>query len=314
MIESSDQAAIPASTGPVTAGRLLREARQAQGMHIAALATSIKVEPRKLELLETDRLDELPDPAFARALAQTMCRALKIDPASVMGLLPPLSQRRLETLGEGLNTPFRERPGQFVPSDASVLGRPAVWIPLLLLLAALAVWLVPSGLFERATSGVGTDARVRPAVAASSAPGLTAATSASTTGTALSDSGSGYGPVPAAIDAATASASAVTAVVSTSAVSTGSLSNVAVADSSPVATTALVQLRTRADSWVEVTDAAGKPLIARVVKSGEVVGIDGVLPFKVRIGNALGTDLSFRGQPVPLAAHTRDNVARLDLN
>ena len=79
-----------------TAGRLLREARQAQGLHIAALASAIKVAPRKLELLEADRLDELPDATFTRALAQTVCRSLKIDAAPILALLPPPSGHRLE--------------------------------------------------------------------------------------------------------------------------------------------------------------------------------------------------------------------------
>ncbi|WP_457306933.1 helix-turn-helix domain-containing protein, partial [Polaromonas sp. P5_E6] len=38
-----------------TAGTLLREAREAAGIHIAALAVSLKVPVKKLEALELDR-------------------------------------------------------------------------------------------------------------------------------------------------------------------------------------------------------------------------------------------------------------------
>ena len=62
-------------------GKKLREAREKQGLHIAALAAAIKVSPKKLEMLESDRFDALPDATFTRALAQTVCRALKTDPA-----------------------------------------------------------------------------------------------------------------------------------------------------------------------------------------------------------------------------------------
>ena len=62
-------------------------ARQQQGLHIAALAALIKVSQRKLELLEADRLSELPDATFARALAQTMCRSLKIPARYISGYL-----------------------------------------------------------------------------------------------------------------------------------------------------------------------------------------------------------------------------------
>jgi cytoskeleton protein RodZ len=50
-----------------------------------------------------------------------------------------------------------------------------------------------------------------------------------------------------------------------------------------------------------------------VLEPGESVGLDGVMPLKVKVGNAAGTQLVFRGQPLALAAYTRDNVARLEL-
>ena len=74
--------------GGGSAGALLRAARERQGLHIAALAAAIKIPQRKLEALEADRFDELPDATFTRALALTVCRALKIDPAPVLAQLP----------------------------------------------------------------------------------------------------------------------------------------------------------------------------------------------------------------------------------
>ena len=47
-----------------SAGALLRAARERQGLHVAALAAMIKIPQRKLESLEADRLDELPDATF----------------------------------------------------------------------------------------------------------------------------------------------------------------------------------------------------------------------------------------------------------
>ena len=123
---------------------MLRAAREKQGLHIAALAAAIKVSPRKLDALEHDRWDELPDATFTRALAQTVCRALKTDPAPVMRLLPPPSGHRLETVGEGLNTPFRERPGVLVQSSwPEAFSSPGFWFAGLLLLAAVAVFFLP---------------------------------------------------------------------------------------------------------------------------------------------------------------------------
>jgi len=75
----------------------------------------------------------------------------------------------------------------------------------------------------------------------------------------------------------------------------------------------MLQLRTSAPSWVEVTDARGQALVSRLLQPGEAVGLDGTPPLRVRIGNAAGTELVFRGQPTDLRAFTRDNVARLEL-
>jgi cytoskeleton protein RodZ len=140
MSEAAGSAAAP------SAGQLLREARERQGLHIAALAASIKVTPKKLELLEADRFDALPDATFTRALAQTVCRALKIDPAAVLRLLPPPAGQRLEQVGEGLNAPFRERPGVGAQRErtASGLG-PVFWVTVLILGAAIALYYLPPG-------------------------------------------------------------------------------------------------------------------------------------------------------------------------
>ena len=75
----------------------------------------------------------------------------------------------------------------------------------------------------------------------------------------------------------------------------------------------IVQLRSTEASWVEVRDGRGQPLVARVLKAGEAIGVDGAPPLSVQIGNASATRVTFRGQPTDLAAFTRDNVARLEL-
>lgn len=177
----------PAATPGATAGALLRQARQAQGLHIAALAAAIKVTPRKLEMLETDRYDELPDATFTRALAQTVCRSLKIDAAPVLALLPqPKGHHRLEHVSEGLNEPFRERPGRLAPDQWASLAGPAVWAPLLILIAAAVLYLLPEGWlkwpppFSRAASAVPapqatSDSAASPAAVSTVAATLSAA-------------------------------------------------------------------------------------------------------------------------------------------
>ncbi|MDO8418643.1 MAG: helix-turn-helix transcriptional regulator, partial [Rubrivivax sp.] len=129
-----------------SAGALLKAARERQGLHIAALAAAIKVTPRKLDALENDRWGELPDATFTRALAQSVCRTLKIDARPVLDLLPQPGTMALEPGNGGLNTPFHDRPGREEPGLAGAAIRPMVLAAALLMVAALVVYFLPPGL------------------------------------------------------------------------------------------------------------------------------------------------------------------------
>ena len=285
-VTSSAPAAAVPSSGPVptTAGGLLRKARQAQGLHIGALAASIKVTQRKLELLESDQFDQLPDATFTRALAQTVCRTLKVDAAPVLALLPPALSHRLEQVSEGLNTPFADRPGRLVPREWASVATPALWLAALLVLGTAVVYFLPVG-----WSLVPKVADVK---ATATVPAAMPATPASMPMTAVETA--------APPQAAASEPAAALPLVANEPV--------------PDATAArLVEVRATASSWIEITDASGQAVLSRLLQPGETVPLDGALPMKVRIGNANFTHLSFRGQPVALAPFTRDNIARLEL-
>jgi len=128
----------------VTAGTLLREAREASGLHIAALAVSLKVPVRKLEALEADRLDLLHDAVFVRALASSVCRTLKIDPAPVLQRLPQTEVPRLVRDESGINAPFRAPSDGKGPSLLDQLSRPVFLAVFALLLGALVLIFLPT--------------------------------------------------------------------------------------------------------------------------------------------------------------------------
>ncbi|OYU60371.1 MAG: helix-turn-helix domain-containing protein, partial [Bradyrhizobium sp. PARBB1] len=133
-----------------TAGALLRAAREREGLHVAALAVSIKVPVKKLEALEADRLDLLPDAVFVRALAGSVCRALKIDPVSVLDLLPSSGPPKLRPDGRGINTPFDSPRAGGGHNLKNAIARPPTVIVIVLLLAALGVFLFPDASTELA--------------------------------------------------------------------------------------------------------------------------------------------------------------------
>ena len=71
-------------------------------------------------------------------------------------------------------------------------------------------------------------------------------------------------------------------------------------------------LRAVQATWVQATDSTGQTLMARLVPAGETVALTPALPVRLRIGNAKGTELLFRGQPVNLGT-ARDNIANITL-
>lgn len=291
------------AAAPASAGALLRQARQAQGMHIAALSAAIKVPQRKLEALEGDRYDELPDATFTRALAQTVCRTLKIDAAPVLALLPKaFTDSRLEHVAEGMNAPFRDRGGPDTGGDFGISLSPALWAALVVLALAAAVYFVPSSWLSLARLPVGGAASAPAAVVVEPVASQPEPVAAVLVPQAPAASAAVPAEEPASAAAETVHSAPLVAANDAS----------ASAPSAPPAAGVLL-LRTSAQSWVEVLDARGQTLLSRVLTPGEAVGLDGALPMKLVIGNAAATTVSFRGQPVDLAPRTRDNVARVEL-
>lgn len=305
-------------------GEMLRTAREQQGLHLAELAAAIKVTPRKLEALEADRWDELPGSTFVRALAQTVCRTLKIDAAPVLALMPPPGGLGLEPVGGGLNAPFRDRPGRDVPSLALGAMRPMVLAAAVLLLAALALIWVPERYGPRALfSPSAVPASASSSVA--SAPAASAAVLAAAAQAASTAEGLGPGAAPGAGLFPPADAVPVLA-AEPAAAETGPATATAPAPAAPPAPAAastaratapglpgMLQVQTVGASWIEAHDGSGRVLLSRKVQAGERIGLDGSTPLRLVIGNAAVTRLEFRGLPVDLAPSTRDNVARIEL-
>lgn len=297
----------PAVSGNETAGTLLRAAREAQGLHIAALAAAIKVTPRKLDALENNRWDELPDATFTRALALTVCRTLKIDARPVLALLPSAPARPLENVTGSLNAPFR---GGGSTSNGTALGaavKPLVWSAVALLIAAVVVFFVPPHWLS-ADWGAGAE----PAVSAPLFPASSAALPADAPAQAT--------PVPEAVAAEPAASAAMPiAGIASGPAPAGPApagsAPTAIGPSAAVAATGdELQIQTSGESWIEVRDDNGRVVLSRLVAAGEQIsGLQGALPLRLLVGNAVVVRVSFRQKPVDLAPFTRDNVARLQL-
>ena len=134
------------TTPSTTAGALLRQYREAQGFKLDVLAQALRVSPAKLNALESDRLDDLPDAMFARALTLAICRQLKTDAAPVLALLPGQDVSRLAAKNErGLDFPL-DRPSFLPQSSFVVVARlftPLRWAAMAILGVALVIGFWP---------------------------------------------------------------------------------------------------------------------------------------------------------------------------
>ena len=315
---SEDQA--PVTDDGVSAGTLLRQAREAAGLHVATLAANLKVPVRKLEALEEDQYEELPDAVFVRALASSVCRTLKVDPLPVLQRLPQNPQPRLAERAYAINEPFHSPKDGPLPGLLAQVSRPVVLTVVALLLGALVLIFLPfaqrsydsvaPGGSEPAPAPASAAAEPRPeqgttAPAIGAAPGLPA-TPASAAGPVPTPAAVTQAPeVPAGMQLRTSPGTTVAPGAAAPAP--------AVAASGPVQATGIVVFRARAQSWIQVKDASGTTVMQRLLEPGESAGANGALPLSVVVGSAQTTEVQVRGKPFDIARLSRDNVARFEV-
>lgn len=300
--QTGDPSAL-AADGSLTAGAMLRGAREAAGLHVAALAVSMKIPVKKLEALEADKLDLLLDAVFVRALASSMCRALKIDPAPVLEKLPPSSLPKLHSAERSINAPFHV-PGQNANlSVPAFLAKPGVLAVLALLLGVLILAVFPDISMRDHFS---ESERITTAAPVASKPEIVTAPPVE-----LSV------PVSSVVAATTQeSAVLVPGVVKAQPVIAAVIGKPvinAVTSDAGGGLAKVVLFRAKGPTWLEVTDANGGVQIRRTLSAGESVWASGVLPLSIVIGRADAVEVDVRGKAFSLTNIAKDNVARFEV-
>lgn len=321
------EAGLPPTDG-VSAGQLLRQAREAAGLHVASLAVSLKVPVRKLEALEADLYDELGDVVFVRALAASVCRTLKIDPQPVLERLPQNARPRLKPDTDGINEPFRPTGERASGGWLDQVSRPVALTVVALLLAAVVLIFLPVA--QRSApagaSGVTETLEAEPRAAGTEVSATAAAETASQplaappfapleppAAAAMAQPAASVAAATPASAAAPAGMAAPAAAASAAIPAPATPGAAASASVAPATASGVVVFRASADSWIQVVDANGTTVLQRLLGPGESVGASGALPLAVTVGSAQATEVQVRGKPFNLAPVTRDNVARFQV-
>jgi cytoskeleton protein RodZ len=291
------------TAGFTLAGEMLKKAREEAGLHIGALAVSLKVPVSKLEALEAGHLEQLSGLVFVRALASSVCRTLKVDPTAILAALPQAITAQLHQKGD-LNEPFRGegRGMHFFARDK--LLKPSIGVVAVLLIGAALLMFLPNMHLPVPFGEKEVALEVMPLTSAVMAPVLPE-------------------PVVSSVSSNTHTATVALASVPTDPVLASTVSSIALspeggpASGAPVAALGsdhgVLAFKASATSWVEVTNAKGVVVFRKMLTAGETAQVDAVLPLKTVVGRADATEVSVRGVVVDLKSVSKENVARFEV-
>ena len=291
-------------------GAMLRKRRIALGLSQSDVANVVKLPARRIEAMEQERWDELPDGPYLRGFLKNIARALNLDAATLIDRVDEslMRARNPDSILVAPGSTHTMLPSRSGPAEGRYSGKTLVFGALVFaLIAALIAWSGTESFDRAVTAGkswlnarsgriAGSPAAGSPVVPAKAGESRTTSESIPSplSGTALAPGVSAPGDAPPRADLAEG----------------GTAGNRSAASAVNVA----MQLHFSEDAWVEVRGADGKLLLWRLNAAGTDQSIEGDAPFSVVIGNARSVSLSYRGQPVDLVPHTHDQVARFTLS
>lgn len=272
----------------LSAGAMLRNARETAGWSIDMVSQQLKLAPRQVQALEDDDFAQLPGRTFVRGFMRNYARLLHLDADALLSALP-----------ESATAPSLDRPTLAattrtmgdLPSESPPKPPRARWAVPLALFAIVAIALAYE--FGRPLLERGQSALVsRTSPTAQKAPP----------------------PAPVAEAPATAAeaATAAAAPAATAPETAHSEPPTIAAPMAPGTETPLVFVF-RGTSWIEVRDAKGTIVLATMGYPGATHAVGGAFPLDVILGNAEAVIVSLRGAPFDTAAFQKQNVAKFQI-
>lgn len=264
-------------------GARLSEARQVQNLTTVDIARRLKLSVWQIEALESGQYHRLPGPIFVRGFIRNYARLLKLDPEELLQAAAdslPQSAPRSET-----------PPSRDIPFPTATTRR---W-PRYAIAAAVVVGLL--AFYEFFWDEPETVATPPPVVAARApAP---AQSSPKRTGDAQAGQ-----PAVAAQPSPRVSREPPAEVLAGVPPQPERTANPGERE---------VRLVFDEESWVEIRDRNDKVIFYQLNASGTARRVSGLPPLSVVVGNAHGVRMTYAGQPIDLARHTKIDVARLTL-
>ena len=286
--QNQDTTPAAVADGTPSAGALLKAYREEAGMEQETLAAALKINPQKLQALESDDYSVLPALYFARGLAANICRHLKRDPAPVLARMPD-EKPHIPAAEKTDTTPMQPMvPVSIGTGSSNNLLKWIIAAAVLLALIVGAIFAIPA---IRARLASPADQTSSATDNASTAPSGNTPDASSATLTAA--------PAPVAAAPLTLQPAAVEPAVPAS----------AAADAGHT-----LQLHASGNTWVKISSTKGKTLFEGNLKAGDQQSLAiAEYPVRVVIGKAENVQVIDRGQPFDLASVAARGTARFEL-
>ncbi|MFD1215258.1 RodZ domain-containing protein [Microbulbifer celer] len=314
------------SGADLSPGQQLIRAREAAGLNQEELAARLCMTATKLDHLEQDDYERLSGATYAKGYIRNVCKELKLDPAPVLAAF----EQRLPAESEPLVAPAK---GPVVGAGGGTGGIRFAPVALVALITVGGgYWWFAQG--QSGTQQFASTSSAEPVMAeevamaqepvASVEPFSTAAEASVAVEDTNPDS-EALSPEPElAVDPASApeeggseavadavASAPVVPVVDSQVAAPEESEAPAPEESAPVMGGAELTLVFSEESWVEVSDARGDKLLAKLQPAGSRVELSGEAPFSLMLGNAAGTTVSYQGEVVDSAPRGNRRTRKL---
>lgn len=280
---SAEAAAQAGATAALSAGAMLRQARERAGLSREAVAEQLNLLPSHVAALEQDEFKCFPGETFVKGHLRSCARLLKLDPQALLQAYG----------GQPAVTQTASAPSKFHWRPVSLEVRTSRWRRYFGVAAAMLVVLSLWGWHQHRdkaqvlslTAGVNDDHAFGGIDSALNS----GAESALMDSVQLLPNPQPANPAAAPTSSAPAAAGAV-----------------------PVAANSdQLTLRFSADCWIEIKDRDNKLLVATLKHADEQLQVEGRGPFKVLLGYAPGVVMAYNGTPVKVDVTEGSRSTRL---
>ena len=283
----------------------LRQAREEQEMAQADIAKELKLDLRFVKALEVGELEQLPQPVYTAGYIRAYAKLVGLPPDEIVGDYASQESTSMPEIVQAQEKiPVRYRHvDSMLPKSFSVshgVGNK----PMRMLIIVLAVVVVLAIAWQ-----VYTNTQVSNSVQSLDAS-IDIATpdgagGESTVSEQATDDNTEKTIVKLAIPGQSASESDATA-----SAAPGTKNDITAKLQENAQKMVSISLHYSADSWIDIRDATGAPLIRRLGKAGGSHTIKGVAPFEVLLGNSSGVSIEYNGKPYDLSSIQTRPVAR----